>query len=259
MTPYTPTRLHKCIRSHSVFVFRVGDGSFGSGVIIEFAQRNFVVSAAHVIKGDVDISLGILPHQSRFRILDKWTDDTSDIGFMELSPPEVKLRLSQYSLVFPVGSLKAHGVQSRRTTLALCGFPSDEAEITERGREIPATYLTVAILALEQWPKSISDRFDSSFTFVVPFGPKWGSILDGNELPRDWVVPFGMSGSGLWLFDASTEDAAKPVYSLGGIQHSWNKHEQVLLGTWVHHLIDRIAAHCGIVLPNEDNGSAPSI
>lgn len=155
MNTFTPTKVQRRIRSHSVFVYNVGKHDFGSGVLVEIASRVFVLSAAHVIKGDVDVNLGIIPHESRFKILDKWTDEETDTGFLELSPFEVKLRLSQYSAPFPVGAIKAHTLRSRTTTLALCGFPGGESSQTDRGHEIPLVYVAVGLLAHEQWPASI--------------------------------------------------------------------------------------------------------
>jgi hypothetical protein len=249
MQPFNPTIIQSRIRSHSVFVYRVGKGGFGSGVLIEIQGRLFVLSAAHVIEGEIDVNLGIIPHESRFEILDKWTDEDTDTGFLELKPFEVHLRLSQFTAPFPVGSIKAHSFRSRTTTLALCGFPGGESSETDRGHEIPLVYLAVGVLAPEQWPTDIASRYDPKTTFLVPYGPRWGnSFLDGNKNPRGPVSPFGMSGCGLWYFDRDNQNAEPPWYALGGIQHSYSEQEQVLLGTLVDELVRKVASHCGIAL-----------
>lgn len=243
--------MHRHIRSHSVFVYEVGGENFGSGVLIKIADRIFVLSAAHVIRADIDINLGIIPHQSRFSILNKWSNDETDVGFLELSPTEVQLRLSEYSAPYPVGMKKAQPIPSKRTTLALCGFPSGEASHTSRGREIPATYITVALLAFEQWPEDLQSRFDPKKTFVIPYGEKWGGpFVDGNKQPREPISPFGMSGCGLWYYDPSTENADKPIYALVGIQHSYNRRHQVLVGTLIDQLIDKLSQHYNLEILN---------
>jgi hypothetical protein len=249
MEPFTPTLVQQRIRAHSVFVYQLGSGGFGSGVLVELQNRIFVLSAAHVIEGDVDVNLGIIPHESRFKIIDKWINKDTDTGFLELSASEVNLRLSQFSAPFPVGGIKAHTFKSRSTTLALCGFPAGESIQTERGREVHLFYLAVGVIAPEQWPADIAGRYDPNKTFLVSYGPRWGnSFVDGNKVDRAPVSPFGMSGCGLWYYDRDNQNAEPPWYALGGIQHSYSEREQVLLGTLVDELIREVARHCGIVL-----------
>lgn len=247
--PYVPTSLHRHIRSHSVFVFCNGGKNNGSGVLIEIANRIFVLSAEHVIKDDVDINLGILPHQSKFEIIDKWSDQETDIGFLELNRSEVQLRLSEYSEAFPVRLIKPQAIQSWKTTLALCGFPWSEGSETHRGREIPVVYITVPMIPVEKWPGVLRDRFDPKKAFVVAYGPKWGgSFTDGNKNPIDPISPHGLSGCGLWYFDLTTEHFEKPVYALCGVQHTYFPDYQVLVGALIDPLVIQIAEHCGINL-----------
>ena len=243
-----------------MFVYQVGGDTFGSGVLVKIGERIFVFSAAHVIEGDIDINLGIIPHQSRFSILTKWSDQETDIGFLELNPSEVQLRLSEVSAPYAVGMKKAQAIPSKQTTLALCGFPSGEASETNRGREIPATYITVAILAFEHWPDDLKTRYDPKKTFVIPYGDKWGgSFVDGNKRPREPISPFGISGCGLWYYDPTTENSEKPMYALVGIQHSYNRQLQVLIGTLMDPLIERVSQHYNLTIQTAPGGAPETL
>ncbi|MBI3585680.1 MAG: hypothetical protein HY088_00945 [Ignavibacteriales bacterium] len=258
MIPDIPTSLSNLIKSHSVFIYEVGTSNFGSGVLIKIADRIFVLSAAHVIKADVDINLGIVPHESRFSILNKWCDPELDIGFMELSPFEANVRQSKYSAPFSTGSMKQGTIVSKRTTLALCGFPSGEASETNRGVEVPATFVAVAILAPEQWPNDLKSQLDPKKKFLIPYGEKSGAqFFDGYKNPRGQVVPFGMSGCGLWYFNPEIKNLDKPAYSLVGIQHGYYRHHQVLVGTLVPEVLNRISMHYGIRIPIDSADSTP--
>ncbi len=249
MTTNSSSALNRRIRSHSVFVYDVDQTGHGSGVLIELAKRIFVLSAHHVIEGDVDINLGIVPHQSRFTVLEKWTDAETDIGFLELKASEVHFRMSEYSAAFPVGPRKAHSIPSKKTTFALCGFPDSMSRETPRGREFLLTYVAVSILAPEQWPADFATRHDPSMTFLIPYGEKRSAKFfdaDGNQ--SEPVKPRGMSGCGLWHYDTTSQDDDKPRYSLAGILHHYDPIYQVLVGTLIDPLIFKIAAHCGIQL-----------
>jgi len=257
MKPYIPTSLHSHIRSHSVFVFEVGGDGFGSGVLVNIANRVFVLSAEHVIRGDIDINLGIVPHQSRFTILNKWSDEESDIGFLELDPFEVNIRLSQYSAPFSVHRKILAEIPSNRTRLALCGFPRGEAKEVDGVKQVPVTFITVALLAYELWTSQLKSKYDPKKRLVIPYGEKWGGpFVDGNKIPRNPISPFGLSGCGLWHFDPETQDSDKPVYSLIGIQHSTVSSEGVLVCTPLDELIDRFSNHYGINIASDSNGGA---
>ncbi len=251
MKPYTPTSLHLHIRSHSVFIFEVDRDRTGSGVLVRIANRIFVLSAEHVIQGNVDINLGIIPHQSRFTILNKWTDKESDIGFLELDPFEVNVRLSQYSAPFSVHQKIKAEIPANQTRLALCGFPRGESSNVDGVDHVPVTFITVAILSFELWPDRLKSMYDPKKRLIIPYGDKWGGpFVDGNKEPRDPISPFGLSGCGLWHFDPTTENSDKPVYSLVGIQHATVPAQQVLICTPLDELLYRLTSHFNIAIPS---------
>lgn len=243
---YVPTNLHKRIRSHSVFIVDRDSKEMGSGVLVSLRDKVFVFSAAHVIRGDIDISLGLDTPETRFTILNKWIDTDQDIGFLELKPFEVQILRVDDSVPFAIGGSKKGEIPTKKATLALCGFPVAHKEQRETHTAFPVFYQTVAILAPEQWPEPLNRKWHSDYNFLILYGPKRGArMLDVEEQPMEPADPHGLSGSGLWYFDPETELLERPTYSLVGVQHSYDEFYQVLMGTFIQKLITAISEQYG--------------
>jgi hypothetical protein len=84
--------------------------------------------------------------------------------------------------------------------------------------------------------------------FVVLYGEKHGRPLDQTGTDMTPFSPSGLSGCGFWYFDPSTAFSNNPFYSLAGIQTSFVKAEQVLVGTFSDKIVDRILSHYNIEL-----------
>ena len=245
------TNLHSKIRSHSVFIQDQRTNEIGSGILLKLVDRLFVVSAAHVIESDVHISLGLYTPNTHFTILNRWMDKQLDLGYLELKPSEVSLLRGEYSEPFVPRGKRNREVATRTPKLALCGFPAATAETRDDHIAIPIMFVTLPILAPADWPGVFMDRFEPQVHFLLPFGPKrGGNLLDRNKMPINHFHPRGFSGSGLWYFDPDTENADDPVYSLIGIQHSYDQFYQVLIGTFVNGLIAAIERNYQIPIPN---------
>ncbi|MEX1138042.1 MAG: hypothetical protein WEF53_01690 [Bacteroidota bacterium] len=251
MTPPFPN-LQKRIRSHSVAILNAETREIGSGVLIGLEGRVFVLSAAHVLEGSIDVNLGIIPHVTPFTILKRWTDSVLDIGYLELKPSEVELRLSEISAIYGVAIRRLQAnIPTSKASIALCGFPSANSSETERGIEVLLTFIKVALLNPKNWPSVYKEKLDSNRHFVIRYGEKRGSrFMDGDGKIIQPMKPYGLSGSGVWFFNPDSEQTDNPAYALLGIQHTYDSTYEILYGTFLDDLIQRICDDYGISIPD---------
>lgn len=249
MAHYIPSNLHKAIRSHSVFIFNPTTKDFGSGVLVVLEKRIFVFSARHILDGDIDISFGIIPHQTPFTILGKWIHPTLDIGYIELKSSEAYLRMGELTVPFMIGGKRRGAMPTMNPTFAICGFPRQSMKDTDQGRQIEVYYMTVALLPHKKWPDAFA-HFNVDDTFLIIYGEKrGGTIRDAEGNPVTPMHPRGMSGSALWYVDPGTEHSDRPSYSLLGILRGYDDFYKVLIANSINPLVSALADQTGVEFP----------
>jgi hypothetical protein len=75
---------------------------------------------------------------------------------------------------------------------------------------------------------------------MIKHGFESSYVLDENKKPIDPVPPFGLSGSGVWLYDSTSENDDHPKYSLFGIQSSFYRGYGLLCGVFIDPAINHI-------------------
>lgn len=253
---YTPTILHRKIRSHSVFIIDRKRNQIGFGVLVQLEDRFFVFSAEHVVSGDIEISLGLDVPNTPFTILHKWVDNERDVAFLELEPREVTFLRSEYNEPYVVHAISHAAVPVRNPRLAICGFPYAIREDKGTHIEYPVMFQKVAILEPDQWPEVYRGKFDPSANIVVIYGPKrGGTIVWLDHETTKPLDPSGFSGSGLWHCQSEDENAVNPIYSLVAILRSHDEFYQILLCTSAQFIVDAICKQYDITLSKPDSNS----
>ena len=249
---YKITNLHKAIRSHSVFIqnLKSKEKDIGSGVFVKIENRYFVLSAAHVIEDDIDISLGLYTPKTRFTVIQKWLDKENDVGYIELKESEAVFLRNELSFPYTVGATHKEEVKSRSPIFAICGFPRALANDKKTHFEVPIMFQKVAILAPDQYPEPYKKSLNSDKNIVVIYGQKRGGILyDINKNPMEPTDPHGFSGCGLWLINSLDENDEKPNYSLVGILRAYDEFYQILLCTTADIVLNKIVENYKINIP----------
>ena len=248
---YFPTTVHQRIRSHTVFIIDKRTKEIGSGVLMCLEEKFFVLTAAHVIAGDVDVGLGLFHPQTPLTVQKKWADRSLDIGYLELKPFEVSIFLGNLNAPIKPRRQQTTMVPLMRTTIAISGFPVQRRHVRDDRQEFEVLFLTLAFLDPMKWPDAYKTTCNPDLSFLLPFGPKHGGDFhdkDGKIVPP--IRPHGLSGAGVWYYDTETENSDNPVYSLLGIQHSYDEFYQVLIGTHISFLLNRILSDYALKLPN---------
>ena len=219
--PKPMTVLHRRILSHHVLLTETGTDHNGSGILVEIADRIFVLTAAHVIDTvAITINLGILGQKTPFKILNKWFDSKLDVGFLELDKFEANVMRALWINPRKLSRKQPTAITSHATSLALCGSPYELKKNTPTANQFEPIFITCPMISHSEWPLYVTTRWNSEEQFALAYGEKHsGYFLDQDNIRIAPIDPHGLSGGGVWAFDPSLEDTDDPPYSLVGIQH----------------------------------------
>lgn len=217
----------------------------GSGVIVDFGTKVFVMTAAHVLQDyDVD-SIWLLPKmggsvQNRIPVqrIGRWggkTNDPVDAGYIEIRREDcAKLGLE----ALPLRRLARDWTKHQKDFTVLCGFPVELLKIRKAGKRSdlhwkPATILTL-LESLEKWAGDANPATDIEVAYPEGYA---SSVKSGRDvrLPN----PNAMSGGGLWAFPLGprTEVWSASRGKLIGTLCCWHKADRWLLAKRVEHFV----------------------
>ena len=135
----SPTYGDDQIRAINLFEFRrtaklvdhSDEKGGGTGVLLAVGDRCFVITAAHVIRNDHDISIlgrdGFNSHHRGFAA--KYCDKNNDIGILEV-PANVASSLGEeHAFLSPIELYRAR-YPSQKTTICVLGYPTISQEVS---------------------------------------------------------------------------------------------------------------------------------
>lgn len=237
----------------------------GTGVLLQIADKHFVLTAAHVLdlRHRHNLPLGIsngvgghslIPFQqipitaSAIPESGDRNDDCFDIGVGELPQSIVEeLRLGKQFL--HLRDIDPYDKQERTSWYFLLGFPSAANPTNVQARVV--SYHGFAYgCQLYSGDRGELPRFNRDVEIALDFGHLRKKDEDGN--PIEAPPPRGLSGCGIWRLAepgvsiASWNSGEK---RLVGIQHTWNKDLQVLRGTRINYVFRLIRRKYPELLP----------
>lgn len=245
---YQITNLHKKILGHTVLLFNPRTEENGSGVLVQIFDKIFVLTASHIVEdSEMQVNLGLKLKDTKFTILNKWIDKNIDVGFIELKPFEVDMLRIDLISPYKILAKQETEVFPRLSTLALCGFPNVQKKKYDGLVEYSPILLTCAMMHSSEWSDFIKGRKNPKENFVLFYGNQHnGEFRTPEGMPMEAIKPYGLSGGGVWYIDRSTENSETPFYSFLGVQTSYVKGDQVLIGSFVESIVDRIAREYNI-------------
>jgi len=241
--------LAKAIRSHLVLIYDKETGENGSGVLVKIGDRIFVLTASHVLFKNIQINLG-LPVYTSPTILNCWSNPKMDIGFIELKPFEVEVLKMDKCKPFVIGKKNKTTIKTSERSSVICGYPSQHRYKRDNIYSFTPVFLACRLLSEEKWPERLKEMGKTlENNIVIPFGKKHGgTFYDIRKKPLNQIEPQGLSGCGLWYYIPGDENVEKPRYALFGIQTSYFRHSQVLVGTVLEPLIQEIQDRYGFTI-----------
>ncbi len=224
------------------------DGSVfvGSGITIEIEGHFFIATAAHNLSGSRDSELVIVKSSNasderiayRRRCSSEMAPEYEvDVGFLEISPDEA---LSFDKRFLRLSRLKPF-TNHTENSVFLSGYPASviPAEKASRGVfQLGAVgYLTTTRVPVVQ------EGYNDSKDIYVDYEPK-AIRVDTHEHIHT-PGPYGLSGCGIWAFPPIREGKVwSPEESvLIGIERSWLRNRQLVVGTQIQHWIEIVATH----------------
>lgn len=246
-------KLVQKIRAHLVLLYDSTTPVNASGVLIEMNNHIFVLTAAHVLNNfnELNINLGLDFQKTNPEIINSWYNLELDIGFVELKAFDVNILKIDKAVPFQLNRKKANSINVQIPNIAICGYPFVNQTKFENKTGFTPVFFKCVLLHPDKWPQELSMiNISKKNRVAVPYGPKHlGGFYDSKGNLLDKIEPYGMSGCGIWYYSEFDSDIENPSYSLLGIQSSYVKSSQVLIGSLIEPLIDEIIRKYGFELP----------
>lgn len=257
----SPTYGEDQIRAINLFAFRrtaklvdhSDEKGGGTGVLLAVGDRCFVITAAHVIRNDHDISIlgrdGFNSHHRGF--VAKYCDKNNDIGILEV-PANVASSLGEgHAFLSPIELYRAR-YPSQKTTICVLGYPTISQEVSRLpindantivSIECGTLYYETSTLRQGEFPELSVDSRQTSQTNDIfcnydmkPDELVRKNLKDHNDkgqmLEMESIPLKGMSGCGMWIPVSKTNKSGiwEPSAWLVGIQTSYPRNGR---GTWL--------------------------
>jgi hypothetical protein len=201
---------------------------------------------------NVYINFGLPWQSTSFTILERWADETLDIGFLELKPFEVEVLRVDAASAYKLGKMETMAVRPTVNRFVLCGYPTVLHSKDQKQIMYTPACLGCEIVHPDKWPQSVRENGKTPDNHIaIAYGEKHGGKFydpDGNPLPT--VDPPGMSGCGIWYAEPSNDDSQTQGYCLVAIQHSYFRQDQLVVGTFAEPIIHAICRRYGFPLPH---------
>lgn len=241
------------IQKHRVLISLNDDRSIshGSGTLIKILDRYFVITAQHVIREfqsmPLFVNFGVPYHDSSPMIKRICSNSDLDIAYIELDSQEVERYRGEIEPVVLGELVPSITFCPEYRAVAIIGYPGTKMILDSSNRTYSAGTFHVLsqLIKDDEWPNT-STR-DKSKHMLIQYGPKHGQhFIDHNgQQVIDQMNPSGLSGSAIWKFNPTTMNSEMPEYALWGIIIRWNEREEVLIGTYIQPLIDKIKIDYG--------------
>ncbi|MEX2171861.1 MAG: serine protease [Pirellulales bacterium] len=238
------------------------DAGGGSGVTIEIDNRQFIATAAHVLKNGHDIRLLTRESGSRlygnFRAVHK--DSENDIAIIELDVDESPHEWHEY---LKLDDCSPDFDPTVSIPVRVCGYPGDCGRRIQREDDNGDTLIINAYATLHyvtdtipflNWPAvGLNREPDKDTDIFCGFSPTDHSELRNLrslESMATWIAIDdlrlnGASGGGIWRIDAVNCSGSiwEPKASLVGIQTSYSPQGEWLRGTRISALLQLFVQH----------------
>ncbi len=241
-------------RAYAVpIILRQGTGRpqvVGSGVSFQKQDRQFVITAAHVVDLMAPgVSLVIFPNLPQpsypepLRVIGKYKHPYSDIAVIELADPLAQSDCDEHHCV-RMADLSQHP-DVHQLTFFVHGFPTDSQQISPlMPRILQCTLVAVPTNYREMRDGHYGDRYRGP-TIIMEYGPENWERYDMAYYSgfADKRRAFGLSGGGVWYVQMKRGELLVPrdTAKLVGIQSHWveDKYLMVVPITEALDLIDR--------------------
>lgn len=243
-------RIVECIQKHRVLISSNNKDSFevSSGTLVRIEDKTFVFTAQHNLsqlsKRKLFINLGIPYQDCSFMIKKIWSDENLDISYMELDTAVAEKYRKGIEPVVLLQRGKSTDIAPQYRAAAIIGYPFKHVTLFEQCKtyDVETIFILSQVVQHDNWPKSIDK--EKAKWMLIEYGPHHGqTFFDQNDKPiESHIHPGGLSGSAIWKFNPETMHSENPEYALWGIQNCWFEKNQVLCGTFIEPLIDRISS-----------------
>ena len=237
----------KKINNHTIPIFRSINGELkahGTGVLILYEDKHFLISAAHVLEDKFineiviqtsDNSLRELgPHQKVITSLHETTnrdDDKIDVGVIIFLDSETLNDLKDnYDFLNYQKTVPNHIPNKDDFNYIILGYPEVKTKVDPLNKEIESQIFIffTKISEFIFFEKYGCNKEDHIF---IDFPKKLEKLNEENKIEKIYR-PEGISGCGLWYLSQDTSTGLKKIdYSLIGIMIEYRiKYARVMIG-----------------------------
>ncbi len=232
---------------------------FGSGVLFEIADHQFLITAAHVTDDAARLAKAHYPvfihsgaPKAAFVPLGTYRrlssvqrglgrdDDPFDLSVARLSP-EVAGGMVPHRRFLHLPSLDLFDQQRPESRYAVFGYPKESCTSEEEGQRIGYQPMLYGTKVTQRDLGELRPPRNPEVDYFLDFSRQFGVRVDGEPgAPAD---PHGMSGCGIWrliLDQAEVGQWSAQDVKLVGIQHGWGERRHFFRGTRVFFAIQMI-------------------
>lgn len=220
---YAKSHLNSKICRHLVYIKNEANKKdpFGTGTLMSIEGENYVLTAAHVIKGakpaDLYLNLGVIDTPLK-KIEIACYDESLDFAFLKLDRYESNIARKGIEPVILRGK-GTLGSNPNFDRSAFCGYP---IKLHEGDPEYPLrvawTVFDIVPTHHDSWPSGMLEKVNPDTSYLLDFHPgRTPGFMDHNGNVGDVFGLHGMSGGPLWLFQKDSAFGAAPIYALYGI------------------------------------------
>jgi hypothetical protein len=229
---------------------------FGSGVLLQVAEKHFIISAGHNfdirkmldlplwvtdgVVGNRLLSVGqVLVRSSETIVPYHRTDELFDMAVCELSG-EVSTQIAAQKRFLRLNDVDPWDRQEPRSWYMVYGYPTKLSPPDEATQSINANAVAFATFIYCD-ERGELDNFDMEVRIALDFNE--ATMTDDGGQPATPPDPDGMSGCGIWRLVAAGTDTRRwnlDDVKLVAINHGWRKRTKVLVGTRIRYALQMI-------------------
>jgi hypothetical protein len=228
----------------------------GSGVLLQIAEKHFIVSAGHTfdarrmldlplwvtdgVVGNKLLPLGqVLIRSSETKVPYDRTDEPFDIAVCELAS-DTAAQIAVHKRFLRLNDVDPWDRQEPRSWYMVYGFPTKLSPPDEATRSINANAVAFATFIYCDERGALA-RYDKEVGIALDFDP--ATIKDDAGNPAVPPHPGGMSGCGIWrLIEAGTDMRRWKLddIKLVAVDHTLKSKQKVLVGTRIRYALQMI-------------------
>lgn len=246
---YVPTVLHKKILNHTIYLLNKEkeEIELGSGVLIDYKETPYVITAFHNLRGarneSIFIHLGIDDFKYPLKKEEIFKYPELDLALIRLNKFEVNICKGIHTKPFKIEKRNIVDIPKQKLKCAISGFPGAMVKLEENKIKAETYFITTNPLVQNEWPQSILDEGKTTeFYILLRYGPKSNSeFVDQNKnVLDDLIRPEGLSGGAIWIYDPITENDENPKYGLVGIQTGIYRSYDLLVGSLIDPILKKV-------------------